>query len=141
MYRALTEATILFHLGFILFVVTGALLVRWRRWLAPLHLAALAWAVYAELSPGIICPLTAAENYFALRAGIATYTGDFIARYLVPVIYQNGLPQRWQNLLAAAVLAFNLLVYATLLLRRRNPRSSKPNRPASQAPAPNPTPQ
>ncbi len=49
MYRALTEATVILHLGFILFVVAGALLVRLRRWLAPLHLAALAWAVYAEL--------------------------------------------------------------------------------------------
>ena len=141
MYRALTEATILFHFGFILFVVTGALIVRWRRWLAPLHLAALAWAVYAELSPGIICPLTAAENYFALHAGIATYTGDFIARYLVPVIYQNGLPQRWQELLVAAVLALNLIVYATILLRRKNRRSSKTNHTASQAPAPSPAPQ
>jgi hypothetical protein len=136
MYRALTEATILFHFGFILFVVTGALIVRWRRWLAPLHLAALAWAVYAELSPGIICPLTAAENYFALHAGIATYTGDFIARYLVPVIYQNSLPQRWQELLVAAVLALNLIVYATILLRRKNPRSSKPSHPVTKAPAP-----
>jgi len=141
MYRALTEATILFHFGFILFVVAGALLVGWRRWLAPFHLAALAWAVYAELSPGIVCPLTAAENYFALRAGIATYTGDFIARYLVPVIYQDGLTQRWQNFLAAAVLALNLLIYAALLLRRRNPRSSKPDHPAAQAPAPNSAPQ
>jgi hypothetical protein len=141
MYRALTEATILLHFGFILFVLTGALIVRRWRWLASLHLAALAWAVYAELSPGIICPLTAAENYFALRAGIATYTGDFIARYLVPVIYQNGLPQRWQNLLVAAVLALNLIVYATILLRRRNPRSSKPSRTASEAPAPDSAPQ
>jgi hypothetical protein len=137
MYRALTEATILFHLGFILFVVTGALLVSWRRWLAPLHLAALAWAVYAELSPGVICPLTAAENYFALRAGIATYTGDFIARYLIPVIYQDGLPQRWQNLLVAVVLALNLVIYAMLLLRKRKPRFADPNLPASPVSATN----
>jgi hypothetical protein len=132
MYRALTEATILFHLGFILFVVAGGLLVRWRGWLAPFHFAALAWAVYAELSPGVICPLTAAENYFAFRAGIATYTGDFIARYLIPVIYQNGLTQSRQNFLAAVVIVLNLFVYATLLLRRKNPRPSKSNHPASQ---------
>lgn len=126
MYRALTEATVILHLGFILFVVAGALLVRLRRWVAPLHLAALAWAVYAELSSGVVCPLTTAENYFAYRAGIATYTGDFVTHYLVPVIYQEGLPQRWQDLLAGAVLLLNILAYAVIFLRRRNPSARLP---------------
>ena len=120
MYRALTEGTVILHLGFILFVVAGALLVRWRRWLAPFHLAALAWAVYAELSNGVVCPLTTAENYFAYRAGIATYTGDFVTHYLVPVIYQEGLTQRWQDVLAGAVLLLNVLAYGAVFLRRRN---------------------
>jgi hypothetical protein len=116
-YRVLTELTIVVHLVFIAFVIAGAILVRQRRWLMPVHLAALAWAVYAELSPGIVCPLTAVENFFAGRAGIESYTGDFVAHYLVPVIYQEGLPQRWQYVLAMAVLALNVLLYASLLWR------------------------
>ncbi len=116
-YRALTELTIVVHLAFIAFVVAGAILVRHRRWLMPVHLAALAWALYAELSSGVVCPLTAVENLFAVRAGIESYRGDFVAHYLVPVIYQEGLPQKWQYALVAAVLALNVLVYSLLLWR------------------------
>ena len=66
MYRALTEATIIVHFAFIAFAVAGGVLAQRRRWLMPFHLAALAWAVYAELSPGVVCPLTTVENFFAL---------------------------------------------------------------------------
>ena len=115
MYRALTEITIIVHLAFIVFVVAGGLLARRRRWLIPFHLGALGWAVYAEVSPGIVCPLTAAENFFAMRAGIAEYSGDFVAHYLIPVIYQDRLPQRWQYVLIAVVIALNVLLYALVI--------------------------
>jgi hypothetical protein len=118
MYRALTEITIIVHLAFIVFVIAGGILALKRLWLAPIHLAALSWAIYAELSPGIVCPLTAVENYFAIRAGIASYRGDFVAHYLVPIIYQEGLPLNWQYVLAAVVIGVNVLIYASLLWRR-----------------------
>jgi hypothetical protein len=119
MYRALTEVAIIVHLAFIAFVVAGGLLARRRRWLIPFHLGALSWAVYAELSPGVVCPLTAVENYFAFRAGIAEYSGDFVAHYLVPVIYQEGLPPKWQLLLVLTVVALNLFMYLSLLFGKR----------------------
>jgi hypothetical protein len=56
---------------------------------------------------------------FALRAGIAEYRGDFVAHYLVPVIYQEGLPPKWQLLLAVTVVVLNLLVYLSLLFGNR----------------------
>jgi len=119
MYRALTEAVIIVHLAFMAFVVAGAFLARRRRWLIPFHLGALAWAVYAELSPGVVCPLTAVENYFAIRAGIAEYSGDFVAHYLIPVIYQEGLPPRWQLVLTLFVILLNLAIYASLLFVKK----------------------
>jgi hypothetical protein len=118
MYRAATEITIIVHLGFIAFVVAGGILARRRKWLMPVHLASLTWAVYAELSPGIVCPLTAAENFFAMRAGIRGYSGDFIAHYLAPVIYQEGLSQNCQDFLVVIVLALNAAVYVSLFLKR-----------------------
>jgi hypothetical protein len=118
-FRVLTEATILVHFAFIVFVVAGALLARRRLWWIALHLPALAWAVYAEFSQGVVCPLTALENWFALRAGIASYREDFVAHYLVPVIYQEGLPMRWQYVAGAVVVCFNLWIYADLALRVR----------------------
>jgi glucan phosphoethanolaminetransferase (alkaline phosphatase superfamily) len=111
MYRALTEITVIAHLLFILFVIGGGFLARRRRWLMLVHLIALAWAVYAEISPGIVCPLTALENFFAQHAGLATYKGDFVTQYLVPVIYQEGLATGWQYVLVAIVLGINIAAY------------------------------
>jgi hypothetical protein len=125
MYRALTEVTIIVHLAFIVFVVAGGIVARRRWWLTIAHLAALSWAVFAELSPGIVCPLTTFENFFAVRAGITSYSGDFVAHYLVPVIYQEGLPMYWQYLLIVLVIGFNVFIYASLLWRRRSD-ASKP---------------
>ena len=125
MYRALTEAVIIVHFAFIAFVIAGGLLARRYKWMIPFHLGALAWAVYAELSPGVVCPLTAVENYFAFRAGITEYSGDFVAHYLVPVIYQEGLPPKWQLLMALTVVVLNLIAYLSILLGNRRGASAR----------------
>src|SRR3974390_1295372 len=99
MYRALTELTIIVHLLFILFVVTGGFLARRWWWLTVIHLSAVAWAVYAELASGVVCPLTDLENHLAERAGLATYKEDFVTRHLVPVIYPDQLTPTVQGVL------------------------------------------
>jgi hypothetical protein len=111
-YRLLTDLTVTIHFAFLLFVVAGGVLARRYRWLIVPHLAAIAWAVYVEARPGIICPLTPVENAFALRAGQAGYEGGFIEHYLVPIIYPDGLTPQIQRLLAVLVLAINGTVYA-----------------------------
>ena len=65
---------------FILFVVIGGFFIQEMRWIRVVHLGSLVWAVYAELSPGVICPLTTLENYFGYHAGLSTYKEDFIIR-------------------------------------------------------------
>jgi|CZKI01.1.fsa_nt_gi hypothetical protein len=129
MYRALTDITVVAHLLFIAFVVGGSFLARRRRWIISIHIVALIWAVYAELSPGIICPLTTLENILALRAGLATYSDDFVARYLLPIVYQNGLSQSWQYCLVAIVLGLNTFGY--LSIARSVPNQSSDSTPAS----------
>jgi hypothetical protein len=113
MYRALTEFTIIVHLLFILFVVGGGFFARRWWWLTTIHLASVAWAFYAELAPGVVCPLTALENHFAERAGIATYKEDFVTRYLVPIIYPDQLGPALQYFLVGAVLVINVAAYTT----------------------------
>jgi hypothetical protein len=110
-YKILTELTILIHFAFIIFVVIGGFFAYRRRWLMIPHFMTILWAVYVELSPGIICPLTSLENYFALRAGIGTYEEDFVARYLVPVIYQENLTPFIQYILAGIVVFVNMVAY------------------------------
>jgi len=125
-YRLLAGAVVVLHLGFVLFVAAGGLLVwRWRRW-AWAHLPALAWGVWIELSGGI-CPLTPLENELRRLGGEAAYSGDFVGHYLLPVLYPEGLDRGIQAALAAGVLALNAAVYWRALRRpRRSPRSPLP---------------
>ena len=116
--RLLADATVAFHLAFIAFVVLGGLLVLRKPFLAWLHLPAVVWVVWLELT-GAICPLTPLENYFRSRAGQAGYEGGFIDHYLMPVIYPTGLTPQIQVVLGIAVLVLNVALYAIVLRRRR----------------------
>jgi hypothetical protein len=107
------------HVTFIAFVVIGGLFVlRWRK-LWYLHVAAVIWAVYVEWS-GTICPLTPLENTLRTAAGLEAYAGDFVAEYVFPVLYPDGLTRGTQFAIGAAVLAINGSVYAVLLRQRKS---------------------
>ena len=117
-HRLAADAVLLLHLGFILFVLLGGVLaVRWR-WAPLLHLPAVAWGVYIELSGGL-CPLTPLENRLRIAAGDAGYAGGFIEHYLLPLIYPAGLTTEIQYVLAAIVLGVNALAYAWVWSARR----------------------
>ena len=120
-YAALAGLIVLIHLAFVLFAVGGALLaLRWPG-VAWLHVPAAGWAVYIELAGGI-CPLTPLENTLRARAGLDYYSGDFIARYLFPVLYPEGLTRGLQLGAAGLVLVANAAAYGPLLWRRFRPR-------------------
>jgi len=120
--RILADLLVLIHFGFVLFVVAGGLLVlRWPR-LAFGHLPAALWGAWIEFSGGI-CPLTPMEKALRVRAGEATYAGDFVGHYVLPVLYPSGLTRNVQLVLGMVVLAVNLAVYAMLLRRRRRQRA------------------
>ncbi|HYO27356.1 MAG TPA: DUF2784 domain-containing protein, partial [Azonexus sp.] len=112
-YHTLANAVLVLHLAFIVFVVLGAAL-SWRfprlRWL---HFVALAWAAFIEFSGGI-CPLTPLENRLRRMAGGEGYGGGFIAHYLMPIIYPQGLTREWQMVLGVAVIVINLAAYAAI---------------------------
>jgi Protein of Unknown function (DUF2784) len=111
------DGILLLHLAFVLFVVLGGLLVmRWPK-LAWLHVPALLWGVAVEIC-GWYCPLTPLENALRERAGGAAYQEDFIARYLLPVLYPEGLTRRAQVALGLLALLLNVGVY-TIVWRRR----------------------
>lgn len=106
------------HLAFVAFATLGGLLaLRWPR-LAFLHVPTAAWAVYVELS-GTVCPLTPLENSLRAAAGLDAYSGDFVGRYIFPLLYPEGLTRRAQVALGTLLAAMNALVYARLLWRRR----------------------
>jgi len=118
-YRLLAAAVLLLHLGFILFVVAGAVLVARLHRLLAVHLAAVAWGIVVEVT-GAACPLTALENRLRLLAGTAGYAGGFLDHYLLALIYPAGLTRGMQWMLAGAVLALNAVLYARILRRHRS---------------------
>ena len=123
-YRIGAEAVLSLHFAFIAFVLCGALLaLRWS-WIVALHLPAVAWGFYVEIT-GRICPLTYAENYLRERAGEGGYSQGFIEHYLLPVIYPAGLTQQIQYALAGVVVLVNVLAYGWLLRRRALERAGR----------------
>jgi len=118
-YRALADAVLVLHLGFVLFVVLGGLFaLRWPR-LAWLHIPAAIWGVLIEFT-GWICPLTPLENSFRERGGEAGYSGGFIQHYIQPLLYPAGLTRSTQFALGSIVLILNLAAYGVAMSRMRS---------------------
>ena len=123
MYALLADAVLVVHFAFVLFVTLGALLVwKWRR-VAWVHVPAAAWGVAIEFA-GWTCPLTPLENHLRRQAGDEPYGGDFIARYLLPVIYPEGLTREAQFALGGAALLFNVAIYIVIFRRTRAPEAN-----------------
>lgn len=117
-WQILADGVVTIHLAFVAFVIFGGFLAwRWPRAVA-VHLPALAWGMWVELS-GQICPLTYLENRLRLLAGEAGYHGGFIRHYLLPILYPPGLTRPDQWVLAGALFVVNALAYGRLLMRRR----------------------
>lgn len=107
----LADLVVIAHGLFIVFVVAGGLLaLRWPR-AAWVHLPAAVWGVLIEWA-GWICPLTPLENTLRRAAGQAGYSGGFVERYLLPLIYPAGLTPAVQLWLGLVVLVVNVAIYA-----------------------------
>ena len=119
-WSLLADSLVILHFAFTAFVIFGGFLAwRWPQ-IAFLHLPALAWGCWVEVSHSI-CPLTPLENHFRHLGGEAGYRGGFLAHYLVRVLYPPGLTWHVQWELAAALIEINVVAYLGLFrsLRRR----------------------
>lgn len=117
-YSLLADLTMLVHLGFVLFVSLGALLVLWRRWVAWVHVPCAAYGAAIEFW-GWVCPLTPLENRLRRAAGEAGYEGGFIEHYVGGLLY----PADWGEihvLLGVLVILLNAGLYAWILTRGRS---------------------
>ncbi|THI87684.1 MAG: DUF2784 domain-containing protein [Nitrospira sp. CG24A] len=106
----LADLVLCIHVGFVFFVIFGGLLVLKWRWIAWLHLPAAVWGAAVEFT-GWICPLTPLENWLREQGGAASYRSDFIAQYLLPVLYPEGLTHNVQLLFGTGVVVLNAAVY------------------------------
>ena len=117
-YRAFADLVLVLHLGFVLFVVLGALLVVRAPRLAWLHIPAAIWGVLIEYM-GWICPLTPLEVSLRVQGGEAGYSGGFIEHYIRPVLYPSGLTRGTQLVLGSLVILVNVAAYSIVVSRLR----------------------
>jgi hypothetical protein len=118
-YYLLADAALLLHLGYILFVVLGGLVVLRRPQLAWLHVPAVLWGAWIEYVDWT-CPLTPLENSLRRQSGQIGFNGDFIDHYLTAAIYPEGLTRTMQIVLGTFVLVVNAAVYWQLWHRGRS---------------------
>ncbi len=96
---ALADAVLALHLGIVVFVIGGLVLVvvgnlRSWRWVNGIafrvaHLAAIT-VVAAEAWLGVTCPLTTLEMWLRTKARAATYDGSFLEHWLRRILYHDA---------------------------------------------------
>ena len=116
MYEFLANLTLVIHLIFILFVVFGGLFFFIFSKIVYIHLPALIWGIYIELT-GSICPLTHLENWFLNKGELSTYSSSFIQNYLLPIIYPQNLTSKIQIYLGIGLIIINVLIYGLILFK------------------------
>ena len=113
MYEFFANLTLIVHLIFILFVVFGGLIFFIFPKIIYIHIPALIWGIYIELTNSI-CPLTYLENWLLYQGGLTTYSGNFISKYLYPTIYPEGLTTDNQIYLGITLIIINTLIYGLI---------------------------
>lgn len=114
----LASVILLLHFAFVLFAIFGAFAVLYRRWVAWIHLPAVAWSSVVNLA-GWVCPLTPLENRFRMAAGQAGYTEGFIEHYIASLVYPAGMTRTVALTAGITVVVWNAAVYAWVITRRR----------------------
>ena len=111
MYEIAANLIFIIHFIFILFVIFGALLFFASARIIFIHIPALIWGSYIELTNSI-CPLTYLENWFLHKANLTTYSEGFIQNYLMPIVYPASLTKDLQIYLGIALIVINIVFYA-----------------------------
>ena len=110
MYEIGANLILIIHFTFVLFVVFGALLFFASLKIIFIHIPALIWGSYIELTNSI-CPLTYLENWLLHKANLTTYSGGFIQNYLVPIVYPMSLTKGLQIYLGITLIVVNIIIY------------------------------
>jgi hypothetical protein len=121
MYGFLADMMVAIHVGYVVFVVVGEILILtgWRRgwtwvrniWFRALHLFAIGVVVFEEYTE-LRCPLTMWEEALRIRAGQPVTGESFIGRVLHSVLFYDA--PKWVFTVGYSVMG--AMVLATLAL-------------------------
>jgi hypothetical protein len=122
MYELFANLTLITHLIFIIFVIIGGLLFFIYSKIIYIHLPALLWGIYIELTNSV-CPLTYLENWFLYKGELTTYSNDFINNYFLQIIYPKGLTAEIQIYLGISLIVINILIYGLIYFNKSKTRA------------------
>ena len=63
--------------------------------------------------------MTPLEQKLRLAVGEGTYSGSFVAQYIIPLVYPASLTREFQLGLGLLLVFLNILIYGYLLLKRK----------------------
>ena len=118
MYELAADFALIVHFAFITFVVFGSLLFFVLTKIIYVHLPALFWGIYIELTHSI-CPLTHLENWFLQKADLKIYSDGFIQNYLVPIVYPKNLTEDLQIYFSIVLVVINSIIYGFIIYKTR----------------------
>ena len=118
MYELAADIILIIHFLFILFVIFGALLFFIVKKIVFIHIPAIIWGSYIELTHSI-CPLTYLENWLLQKANLTTYSEGFIQYYLVPIVYPMNLTKDLQIFLGIGLIVINIVIYAFIFGKQK----------------------
>jgi len=127
MYELAADLTLIVHFAFIIFVVFGALLFFVSTKIIYVHVPALIWGIYIELTHSV-CPLTYLENWFLQKANLTTYSEGFIQNYLVPIVYPKHLTDNLQIYFAIVLIVANMIMYGLIISKSKKKLSTFPKK-------------
>ena len=127
MYELAANLTLIVHFAFIIFVVFGALLFFVSTKIIYVHVPALIWGIYIELTHSV-CPLTYLENWFLQKANLTTYSEGFIQNYLVPIVYPKNLTDSLQIYFAIVLIVANMIMYGLIISKSKKKLSTFPKK-------------
>ena len=127
MYDLAANLTLIVHFAFIIFVVFGALLFFVSTKIIYVHVPALIWGIYIELTHSV-CPLTYLENWFLQKANLTTYSEGFIQNYLVPIVYPKHLTDNLQIYFAIVLIVANMIMYGLIISKSKKKLATFPKK-------------
>lgn len=117
-YKLFADLTAVIHLGFVVFIILGGLLIlRWKRF-AWFHIPAAIWGALIEFK-GWYCPLTYLEIFFLQKAGAEGYRHGFVEHYILPVVYPAEMTRDLQIGLGLFVISVNIIIYGFVIYHYR----------------------
>jgi hypothetical protein len=115
LYRIGADLVLLGHFLFVAFAVAGGALVYYNPLWVWAHVPVVLWSAAVNLASWT-CPLTPLEKGLRSGAGESGYSGGFVEHYIGRLVYPRGMPRQLELVAGVSIIAWNLLVYALVLV-------------------------